>query len=904
MPRRAAALRASALALMLVAGFAGVAEAQPWRPGIRRPQGFLSGPRGGDAREVAERFIRERHALHGIASEDLARWRLGDRTVTASTGVTHVNLQQQLGDIDVRGGELTINVMPDGRAIGLRHRFVRRLARAANVRAPRIAPRDAIEFAAEHLGLAITGPLRVEERKGGAERAVVFDDGGISLDPIPVKLVYIRQDEESMRLAWELFVRLPDQQHWWNLAVDAVTGEILSQVNWILHDSYTVFPLPYGSPDAGPRSEELDPADSIASPYGWHDDDGSSGADHTTTVGNNAITQEDINGNNGPGAPADGGPSLDFDFPLDLSAAPASSLNAALTNVFYWTNRLHDIHYAYGFDEASGNYQNDNYGEGGLGGDPVRVDAQDGSAFNNANFSRAPEGFPPRMQMFLFQHPGVVLSAPSSIAQTLAGGTATFGPSLTGAGVTGTVVLAEPPDACSPLTNGAQLSGKIALIDRGDCLFIDKIAEAQAHGAIAAIIVNNAGDDLPDMGGSGQVIAIEAVLIGQSHGDLIKSELSSGVTAKLTSVIYRDSDYDNTIISHEYGHGVSIRLSGGPSNAGCLSSAQSAGMGEGWSDFWALALTANPDQKGSDPRPIGTWVQGEGSAGPGIRNKPYTTDMSLNTQTLATIGYTNQPHGVGEVWAQALWEMYWLFVGHHGYDPDLYSGSGGNNLALQLVMDALPQQGCQPTFLEARDAIFDADTAANGGANHCLMWQAFAKRGMGEDAVVPASSTSLANISDGFAVPAGCEPACGNSTVDLGESCDDGGTSPGDGCSATCNQETFVSIFGEAEGGSVSVTVDGVVVTVSTQDGDQAPLVRQALASAINEHTSLSVSALVVAGEVVTEGDVTEVSIDDPGLSGGPLPMAVPALGPAGIALVIATMALSMLTVGGRRRVR
>jgi len=54
---------------------------------------------------------------------------------------------------------------------------------------------------------------------------------------------------------------------------------------------------------------------------------------------------------------------------------------------------------------------------------------------------------------------------------------------------------------------------------------------------------------------------------------------------------------------HEYGHGVSIRLSGGPSNAGCLSLAQSAGMGEGWGDWWALALTDKASRSATDRRP-------------------------------------------------------------------------------------------------------------------------------------------------------------------------------------------------------------------------------------------------------------------------------------------------------------
>ena len=58
-----------------------------------------------------------------------------------------------------------------------------------------------------------------------------------------------------------------------------------------------------------------------------------------------------------------------------------------MTNLFYWNNLFHDVLYRYGFDEASGNFQANNYGRGGLGGDYVRAEAADGAGTNNANFT-------------------------------------------------------------------------------------------------------------------------------------------------------------------------------------------------------------------------------------------------------------------------------------------------------------------------------------------------------------------------------------------------------------------------------------------------------------------------------------------------------------------------------------
>ena len=63
---------------------------------------------------------------------------------------------------------------------------------------------------------------------------------------------------------------------------------------------------------------------------------------------------------------------------------------------------MHDIWYRYGFDEASGNFQENNYGNGGFGSDSVNADGQDGSGFNNASFGTPPDGQNPQMTMFLW----------------------------------------------------------------------------------------------------------------------------------------------------------------------------------------------------------------------------------------------------------------------------------------------------------------------------------------------------------------------------------------------------------------------------------------------------------------------------------------------------------------------
>ena len=545
-------------------------------------------------------------------------------------------------------------------------------------------------------------------------------------------------------------------------------------MDWARTASYRVYPFPLQDPDGGARQLELDPQDPVASPFGWHDTDGVPGADFTDTQGNNVLTQEDADADDLEGFRPTGGADLSFDFPLDLTQDPGTYQAAAVTNLFYWANVLHDIHYRYGFDEAAGNFQSNNYEVGGFDGDPLIADAQDGAELNNAVFMTPPDGASPRMEMYLWTQPAerLRITAPPALVGDYPAGAAQFGPLLTDLGITGTVVQAldaveagggfTATDACSAPTNAVELNGEIALIDCGECLFVEKVVNVQATGAIAAIIVNNQGDQIIQMGGVDPAITIPSLFIGESDGALIKASLADGVVANLSRQdlpSLRDSSLASGTIIHEYGHGVSSRLTGGPSNASCLSLNQASGMAEGWSDFWSLALTAKTTDTRAMPRGTATFLVDERTTAGGIRNFPYSTDLNVNPQTYADIAATNVPHGVGEIWVSALWEVYWNLVDEHGFDSDPYTGAGGNNLVLQLVMDSLKLQSCQPSFLDGRDALLLADLNLTGGANDCAIWTGFAKRGMGFAADDGGTASSLL-VTESFAAPIPCpEPS-------------------------------------------------------------------------------------------------------------------------------------------------
>ena len=119
-----------------------------------------------------------------------------------------------------------------------------------------------------------------------------------------------------------------------------------------------------------------------------------------------------------------------------------------------------------------------------------------------------------------------------------------------------------------------------------------------------------------------------------------------------------------------------------------------------------------------------------------------------------------RPHGIGYVWNTMLWEVYWNLVDRYGYNANVYDGwnTGGNNLALQLVMDGMKFQPCSPGFVDGRNAILAADRALTAGVNQCEIWRGFAKRGLGVSAN-QGLSTSRTDGVQAFDLPASCTAA-------------------------------------------------------------------------------------------------------------------------------------------------
>ena len=218
----------------------------------------------------------------------------------------------------------------------------------------------------------------------------------------------------------------------------------------------------------------------------------------------------------------------------------------------------------------------------------------------------------------------------------------------------------------------------------------------------------------------------------------------------------RDGDIDNSVVCHEYGHGISHRLTGGPAGgAGCMSNAERGD--EGWSDFYALMMTTDWSTAlitdgFNKPRPMGTYVLGQATTGAGIRVHPYCTNLTVDPWTYSGVQSSGgEVHDIGEIWCSVLWDMTWSLIQSDGINANLFNsaGTGGNTVAMKLVIMGEKLQKCSPGFLDARDAILQADKALYNGAYHCAIVNAFARRGMGFDAK-QGSSGSTSDQTQGF----------------------------------------------------------------------------------------------------------------------------------------------------------
>jgi len=757
---------------------------------------FLSGQ--ASKLNVGLQFVQQNIDQLKLVESDITNIKVQDMYMTKHNGVTHIYYVQQYADIPVHNAILNVNITKDNDILFHNSTFVSDLESKVNTAKSEITAEASVISLAQKMGVVESEELVLAKKTSAGIHTynkTDYTDGEIT-----VQKKYFATDDGEVRLVWDIYLSDARNDDTWSSRVDAITGEVIHHENrtvycshspgkyhkhtenctgnhksissiastqsansMMMGASYRVYPLPAESPIHGTQELITDPHIQAASPYGWHDLDGVEGAEFTITRGNNVHAYEDtddaeVSANNEP----DGGADLVFDFVHDTNAEPDVNELADVTNLFYMNNMMHDLTYLIGFDEAAGNFQSNNYNNGGTDGDHVVAHALDGSGTNNANFNLTNDGNNGNMNMFRWDQPTAGLfsiASPEPLEGFYPNGEAGagwgFDPTYADVDLQGEMAFALdsdpqfPQNGCGDIVNTSEIDGKIALIYRGICEFGRKALNAQNAGAIAVIICNvpgAGGDPTSDgsdpisngMGGGavGAEVTIPTIALGFQDCNEIKASIDAGfpVTAILKpseaqGVAQVSSGFDNGVIAHEYGHGISGRLVGGPSTV-CVSGTDEQ-MGEGWSDFFALITTVRPTDDGAAPKAIGNYVDGRGVTGRGIRRYPYSTDMSINPQTYKDIKATTAPHPLGEVWNDMLWDMYWSIVGEYGYDADWSNTESGNHIAAKLVMDGMKMMGCDVGFITGRNAILAADRANNNGDNQCRIWNAFARRGLG-----------------------------------------------------------------------------------------------------------------------------------------------------------------------------
>jgi len=593
----------------------------------------------GDTSDIVESFLNDRFQL---SSQDYI---IKDIYRSSHNKVTHVYLRQVVNGLEVSNGDMNINIDKNGRVISFgnsfyqgqkpssihpsltrivteksseeyppsrilsQHQRQQRFRADADLDTSILTPQEALSMLYAYLELPIPMidflHIVVEANTDTSESKLKFVNAPFAKSDVPVKPVYVQiNNGTEIRLAWDVELEL--EENWYHGQIDAEKGDIHTLVDWVADAQYNVYPVGINDPNEGSRQVLDDPAHKNGSPLGWHDQ--GNGNTFTVTAGNNVYAQENLEGGDSweSNYRPDGGDELVFNFTLNLRKNPRKYLDAAITNLFYVNNIIHDLFYQYGFNEESGNFQENNFGKGGIGSDPVIANAQDGSGYNNANFATPPDGRNGKMRMYVWN-------------------------------------VVKP---------------------------------------------------------------------------------------------YRDGDFESGIIIHEYCHGISTRLTGGPANSGCLGWGEAGGMGEGWGDFFATVLRMRPEHNRSVNFDMGSYANG----GNGIRKYKYSTNMKTNPETYGVMdnpGYWGV-HAKGAVWAEMLYEVYWNLIDKLGFTTDWYSASRefGNTLMFQLVVDGMKFQPCRPSFIDARDAILQAELQLTNGAHACEIWKGFAKRGLGVGAKV------------------------------------------------------------------------------------------------------------------------------------------------------------------------
>ena len=710
------------IALTLLLCLAGAAQAQTERyapPAARthaadgdRP---LTGPSTASPAAVIARFLRDR----GVNVSEASLVRDGDPSA-ARNGVVSLRFRQTVAGLSLYGHYAKAAFSSDGELVYLVENLAGSLPVSLAIAG--VSEAQALRRALDQLypgqSVAVGTPRRTQN-------AVVFARTAFFHAEPRVTRVAFQAADGSIRPGL-LVETWSDRQNQLDHTLVGSGGDVLFVERRTNAESYKVFAI---SPRVSSQTVVEGPAAgaSTESPDGWL----ATGLQNSIHIsGNNVSSYLDAKSNNvadsGGVTVADG----NFVATADFTEEPSIPVNreVAVQNLFYLNNRVHDILYSHGFTEAAGNFQERNFSDLGLGSDSVNAEAQDGRGENNANFATPADGSNPRMQMYLFTGVGeheVVVSA-GEAAGTYKAFLADFGATLRRS-VAGEIVAAadqggvSTADGCETLTT--PVNGRIALVDRGNCTFVVKAANAQAAGAIGLLVANNiGGTDIAGLGGEDRSITIPVLMVSQNDGATLRTAI--GVQSTLqkspTPPLHVDASLDSDVVFHEYGHGLTWRMIGG------MSGAIAGALGEGAADV--VAMLINGDDR------IGEY---SASSSVGLRTAPYANYP--NTYKAIT---GQEVHADGEVYAAIMWRLASLMGGTEAARAQL----------LTYFVDAMNYIPATPGYEDMRAGLLQATPETL----HCSVWNAFAAYGVGQGSSAVITRNGV-TITESFTVPAACQ---------------------------------------------------------------------------------------------------------------------------------------------------
>jgi extracellular elastinolytic metalloproteinase len=672
----------------------------------------LASARAGSPAQTLTAFLQAR----GRDGASLASLRTAE-TRAGARGMTHLRFEQSVDGLAVYGAYAKAAFDASGNLVHLIDHLSR--VPAASLAPARVDAQQALRAAMARLHPGVQVTLRPTSTEGNT---TTFEAGSFFHEAPNVTAVAAPLADGSMVRGW-LVETWSETANKLNHTLVGGDGQILNVELRTANDSYNVFPV---DPGKGPQTIVNGPgAGNAQSPSGWLT--GRSEKD-TNISGNNVAAYLDTDANNR--ADPGGARVRTGNFPTaaNLAAQPGTATNKVVSvqNLFYLNNVVHDILYTHGFTESAGNFQVDNFGNGGSGRDAVAAEAQDGGGTDNANFATPPDGRKPRMQMFLWSGAGpsheVVITAPISVTYGAKG--AEFGPALNTTGLSKGIAAASPADACT--TVSAAVAGKFALVDRGTCAFTDKALKVQAAGALGMIVANNTGGTATFvMGGTDPTIVIPAVMISQNDGAALRGIATPTGTMRLKAVqpLQIDGALDSGVVFHEYGHGLSWRMIGG------MSGPLAGAIGEGASD--GVAMLINGDDL------IGVYA---GSSPTGIRRFRYAGyPLTYADVTGAEV------HDDGEIYAATIWRLIELF------------GPARRSALFDYYVNGMNFTPSTPAYEDMRDGILQAVAVGPTPTDRCTIWSAFAQFGIGVGAngvVNPGGAT--VTITPSFAKPVDC----------------------------------------------------------------------------------------------------------------------------------------------------